>query len=358
MDYVPDTFSTVEDFLESAAFRTWVRERRREDQVYWQQWLAQYPEKRELYEQAVSTLLAIQGTEQTLSDQQVRDKVALMLSEIPQPFSIQNTVSDWTWVRWAVAATLLVSLFFLKQLQQPIIDVFRQLGGKREQLADKANWKTVKNSTGQPLVILLPDNSSVLLSTGSQLRFHTTTKYPLREVFLKGEGFFEVAKDPTKPFIVYTADLTAKVVGTSFKIRAFEADSSTQVRVKTGKVTVASAQVPAKTILLTVNEELRLGSKKTELVKATRFSTKDDPSILIAQQFTFSYTPVSAILDKLEDCYFMPIQYDRDVLSQCTFTGELNDMPFLEKIRLICLTIESSFEIVDNQIIIHSKGCK
>ena len=53
----------------------------------------------------------------------------------------------------------------------------------------------------------------------------------------------------------------------------------------------------------------------------------------------------------------MPIRYDHKLLENCTFTGQLNDVPFLEKIRLICLTIESTYEIVDNQVIIHSRGC-
>jgi len=353
MDHLPDAFSTVEDFLESAAFRTWVRERRREDQVYWQYWLAQYPEKREVYEQAVATLIAIQGQEQPLSDQQVRAKVALMLGDIPSPF----TLFSWQWGRWAVAAAI-VGLLLWGPLRQPIIGAYTQLSGQSEQLAGQSDWKIVTNRSNQPLVVLLPDNSSVLLSIGSQLRFHTATTYALREVFLKGEGFFEVTKDPTRPFIVYTANLTAKVLGTSFQIRAFETDSSTQVRVKTGKVTVASVRTPKETMLLTVDEELKLDSKKSALVKTKHSPAKDDPSTLIAQQFTFNYTSVPEILDRLEGCYFMPIQYDRDLLSQCTFTGELNDMPLLEKIRLICLTIESSFEVADNQIIIHSKGCK
>ncbi|WP_332369599.1 DUF4974 domain-containing protein [Spirosoma telluris] len=53
----------------------------------------------------------------------------------------------------------------------------------------------------------------------------------------------------------------------------------------------------------------------------------------------------------------MSIHYDRHLLANCTFTGQLNDVPFLEKIRLICLTTESTFEITDNQLIIHSHGC-
>ncbi|MEZ0485478.1 FecR family protein [Fibrella aquatica] len=357
MDSLPESLTSIEDFLENAAFRTWVRERRPEDQLYWQQWLVLYPEKRDLYEQAVVTLLAIQATEQPVSDAQVRAKVMQLFNDPARPFTPERPIFSWHYGRWAVAAALLC-LLFIWQLGQPTIHFFRQSRVPQEQLTDRGGWKIVKNISGQPMVVLLPDNSSVLLSTGSQLRFRKQMNQAFREVFLQGEGFFEVAKNPSRPFVVYTASLTARVVGTSFQVRAFTAEPSAQVRVKTGKVTVSSTQTPADTILLTVNEQLNLGPESQKLIKSKPSPTPADSSALISQPLTFNYAAVSGIFDQLESSYHMPIDYDRTLLSQCTFTGDLSDMPFLEKIRLICLTIDSSFELVDNQIIISSKGCK
>ncbi|MBD2756310.1 FecR family protein [Spirosoma validum] len=349
-----ENFSTVEDFLENDAFRTWVTKRRPEDQVYWQQWLAQYPEKRDLYEQAVATFLVIQGKQVDLSDQQVRDRKEKILAHIPDSFTVIKPL--WQWGRWAAAAAV-AGLLIWWQLGNSTIQQLAIFTKKVDQPVPQNLWKTVKNGTGQSLVVLLPDGSSVLLSTGSQLRYAKQTTSNLREVYLQGEGFFEVTKNPVKPFIVYTTNLTTKVLGTSFQVRSFDKETAAYVKVKTGKVSVTPVDSPDKPVLLTKNEQLSLETRTDKVVKRAIIPAKETSSTIVDQQFSFEFTPVPDIFAQLESSYNMPIRYDRQLLSNCTFTGQLNDVPFSEKIRLICLTIESTFEIVDNQVIIHSHGC-
>ncbi|SFC69865.1 FecR family protein [Spirosoma endophyticum] len=351
-----ENFSTVDDFLENDAFRTWVRERRLEDQVYWQQWLVQYPEKRPLYEQAVATLLVVQGKQIELSDQYSKENTKKILDQLTPPVTVVKPLLGWHWGRWVAVASVVCLLIWWQMDNSS----FRQLTvfNKRvEQPIQKADWKIVKNVTGQPLVVLLPDNSSVLLSSGSQLRFHKHNTHTLREVYLQGEGFFEVSKNPAKPFLVYTANLTTKVLGTSFQVRSFDKETAAYVKVKTGKVSVTTVDSPGKTVLLTKNEQLSLETKTDKVVKRTIILAKENSSLIVNQPFKFEFTPVPDIFAQLAASYHMPIHYDKQLLSKCTFTGQLNDVPFLEKIRLICLTTESTFEIVDNQVIIQSHGC-
>jgi transmembrane sensor len=356
MTLPPDHFSSVDDFLENDAFRTWVRERRPEDQVYWQQWLAQYPEKRDLYEQAVATLLVLQGKQVEISDQSVKENTEKILDQLTPSTTLVKPLSSWHWGRW-VAAAAVAGLMIWWQIGNPIPKQIAVFNKQVEQPVQDAGWKIIKNVTGQPLVILLPDNSSVLLSTGSQLRFHKQNTHKLREVYLQGEGFFEVTKNPTRPFIVYTTNLTTKVLGTSFQVRSFDKETAVYVKVKTGKVSVTPIDSPGKTVLLTRNEQLSFETKTDKVVKQDFIPSKEISSAIVNQQFSFEFTPVSDVFAQLESSYNMPIQYDRHLLTKCTFTGQLNDVPFLEKIRLICLTIESTFEVVDNHVIIHSRGC-
>lgn len=351
-----ENFSTVDDFLENDAFRTWVRERRLEDQVYWQQWLAQYPEKRHLYEQAVATLLVVQGKQAEFSEQHRKETTRKILDQITLPATVVKPLLGWHWGRWVAAASVIGLLIWW----QTDSSLSRQIGvftKKAEQPTPNADWKIVKNITGQPLVVLLPDNSSVLLSSGSQLRFHKQDTQTLREVYLQGEGFFEVSKNPARPFLVYTTNLTTKVLGTSFQVRSFDKETAAYVKVKTGKVSVSTVDSPGEMVLLTKNEQLSLETKTDKVSKRTVVPSKENPSLIVNQPFRFDFTPVPDILAQLESSYHMSIHYDRQRLSKCTFTGQLNDVPFLEKIRLICLTTESTFEIIDNQVIIQSNGC-
>ncbi len=254
MDLHPENVTTVEDFIGNAAFRSWVTERRPEDRRLWNQWLAQNPEKRELYEQAVATFLLIQGQKITLSDQQVNDRTASILDQLPDAYTVRKPFINWQWGRWAAAAAVIGLVFWWQSGNLPLT-VFTGTNGPVAQTPREAEWTSVRNVTGQSLVVLLPDNSSVLLSTNSQLRFRKQASHPVREVYLQGDGFFEVTKDPGKPFVVYTASLTTKVLGTSFQVHSSDQDKTAYVKVKTGKVTVTPVSAPDKPVVLNVNEE-------------------------------------------------------------------------------------------------------
>lgn len=62
-----------------------------------------------------------------------------------------------------------------------------------------------------------------------------------REVYLIGEGYFEVQKNPEKPFIVHADDINVKVLGTVFNVRSYPEDSEIEVSLIKGRVNVFSA---------------------------------------------------------------------------------------------------------------------
>lgn len=104
--------------------------------------------------------------------------------------------------------------------------------------------------------LTLPDGTLVTLNGGSQLTYPAAFG-STREVKLRGEGFFEVAKDAERPFIVHTQHLSAHVLGTCFGFKAYQEDAKTVLTLAEGKV---SAQLPAgepgERILLKPNQQL------------------------------------------------------------------------------------------------------
>ncbi|RYF51832.1 MAG: iron dicitrate transport regulator FecR, partial [Cytophagaceae bacterium] len=353
MSRTPDDFLTVEDFLESDAFRTWVKEKNPQDQLFWQQWQARHPGRQLLYEQAVATLLIIQGQTNDITPEQARTQANRILAQLPEAKAHGRLL--WQWGRWAAAAAIVAGVLFLWQFDNvPGAPVARAAYEASERLP-ASDWKAIYNKTGQSLVVLLPDHSSVLLSTGSQLRFRRRDDQPLREVYLQGEGFFEVTHNPTRPFLVYAPSLTTKVLGTSFEVRSFDKETVASVLVKTGRVAVSSALIPDEPVQLTVREKLIFTPGTNALVKQ-KSAPEVRASSVVDQEFVYNYTPVTAIFDQLEASYHMPIQYEPASLKTCTFTGQLNGVPFLEKIRLVCLAIEATFEVVNGQLLIKGKG--
>jgi len=91
---------------------------------------------------------------------------------------------------------------------------------------------------GQQQRVILSDGTSVRLNAGSRLVFPATFSGDKREVYLKGEGFFEVYKDSQHPFIVKTDFVDIKVLGTTFDISAYEDESIASTVLVEGSVTV------------------------------------------------------------------------------------------------------------------------
>ena len=99
------------------------------------------------------------------------------------------------------------------------------------------------NNSNMPQIITLSDGSSVLLQPNSKLSYPKIFIGNQRKVYLSGEAFFEISKNPKKPFFVYANEIVTKVVGTSFRIRAYSNQPNVEVLVRTGKVKVRSNEL-------------------------------------------------------------------------------------------------------------------
>ena len=91
--------------------------------------------------------------------------------------------------------------------------------------------------------MILPDGSKVWLNAASTLVFPTVFKGATREVSLKGEGYFEVARNASKPFVVKVGDMQVDVLGTSFNIMAYEDETAVRTTLLEGSVRVGAGEV-------------------------------------------------------------------------------------------------------------------
>ena len=82
---------------------------------------------------------------------------------------------------------------------------------------------TIKTPSGKFFTLLLSDGTTVKLNAQSTFRFPSKFSSKNREVYLKGEAYFDVYHDPSHPFIVKTDYFEAKAVGTSFDVRSYDA---------------------------------------------------------------------------------------------------------------------------------------
>jgi len=108
----------------------------------------------------------------------------------------------------------------------------------------RPTWVEVRNPAGKIQAIRLPDNSEVWLNAASAIRYSPDPgkEYNApREVYLEGEGYFDVAENHAHPFVVHAGSLTTTVLGTRFDVKSFSGESLASVSVISGKVRVGDS---------------------------------------------------------------------------------------------------------------------
>ncbi len=104
-----------------------------------------------------------------------------------------------------------------------------------------SDQRLVKRTAENGDVFYLPDSSMVWLNKHSSLTYSTSFDGKERVVYLKGEAFFDVKRNPKQPFIIHAEETTTKVLGTSFDLKAYEGED-VELTVVTGKVSFTAEQ--------------------------------------------------------------------------------------------------------------------
>jgi transmembrane sensor len=210
--------------------------------------------------------------------------------------------------------------------------------------------------------VTLSDGSMVLLKPHSEIRFPSVFGNK-REVSLSGEALFEVARNAQHPFLVYANEVTTRVLGTSFVIKAYAHDQHVTVAVKTGKVSVYTAQpdnsaAGKQEIILTPNQQIVYHRNESQTEKML----VSDPQMVHqqpAQKPSYANVPVTTIFRELEEKYGIPIQFNEQVLSGCTLMyADLADEGFYGQIDIICNALGARYKKTESSIVIEAEGCQ
>ena len=370
----------IEDFVWDDQFRQWVLSPTRENDARWQQWLVEHPDKVGTVQKARKIIQSLQVQELPLSDQEIKYAVQRTLNRAkkhevhdPNEISLSPSVRPLSWKTWlpiAASVILLTGLgvwFWTRQLSGTNLSKNVLTYEQLVKTQAKSLTETV-NQTQKAIPIKLSDGSLIILKSGSRISYAPTFTGSSRNVYLSGEAFFEVAKNPEKPFLIYTNGLITKVMGTSFVIRAYPSDPQVTVEVKTGRVAVFAQSEPGSQekiinrklegIVLLPNQRVVYEREEVRLAKSLVENPQIVPGPSAKTRFEFDDTPVPEVFDRLEKVYGVDIAYDEDLLASCPLTATLTDQPLFEKLDVICRVIEARYEVIDGQIIIYSRGCK
>lgn len=181
-------------------------------------------------------------------------------------------------------------------------------------------YNTLSIPNGGEYRLLLADGSAVHLNAGSELRYPVAFAAAERKVYLKGEAWFEVAKDSEHPFIVHISRGAIEVLGTGFNVRDYREEQKTVTTLVQGKVVYRPERQPGREIMLEPGFQIKdeeggsLQPRKVDVILYTGW--KDG-------KYVFENATLEEIMQVLSRWYDIAVFYKREEVKKLHFTGDL-----------------------------------
>ncbi|MBB6004759.1 FecR family protein [Arcicella rosea] len=273
-------------------------------------------------------------------------------------FPKNKTVLRFKWTAVAVAASLIIGIFGIFYYQKTTA----YSHSFTESIASNLGVIEVKNTSNKPQKIKLEDGSEIVLKAESSISYPEHFNDKTRSVYLKGEAFFKVKRNPSKPFIVHTRDLVTEVLGTSFTIKSYDDSKAIEVLVATGRVSVyenSEDNVTHKNgVILTPNQKIVFDKETKKLIP----SLVENPVIVnipaTTLDFIFEETPLTEVLERLKEAYQIEFVVENHELNKCVFTADLNEISLHNQLDLICKSVNATYEQRGTVIFINGTGCQ
>lgn len=194
-------------------------------------------------------------------------------------------------------------------------------------VTEPASMQTIFVPPGQRAELTLTDGTKVWLNAKTTFTFPNKFTADGRNVTLDGEGYFDVTKDPQKPFIVKTKQYDIKVLGTEFNVTAYSASSSFETSLIRGAVEVSSSTSQAK---MTLQPNTRTYVENGILKKG---AIEHDTYFLWKEGLICFYDePVDKMIEKLELYYDVKIDVQNKELLRNRYSGKFRTKDGVEHV--------------------------
>lgn len=220
----------------------------------------------------------------------------------------------------------------------------------------------------------LSDGTTVALNAGSSLKYDNRFGLKERVVQLAGEGYFKVAKDPQKPFIVKTSCLTIRALGTEFNVRAYSDDNKTEATLVEGSIKVEPVNngYKAEAVILKPNQKLTFYRNDSTMVENSAVSDENagsktqpiteqkinaiprlvkenvDVEKVISwkdNRWIFERETLSEIAVELERKFNVEIRFDSEKLMNYRFTGTIVAEPIEQVLEAMSISAPIRYKL-------------
>ncbi|MDY0199721.1 MAG: FecR domain-containing protein [Tenuifilaceae bacterium] len=232
-------------------------------------------------------------------------------------------------VRWAVAAMAVIVIasayFTVSTIRQNI----------------------VVNSTSAltTLVHTLPDGSSVFLEANSQISYTKRFAKKNRNITLKGQAFFDIAKNPEIPFNIETLNTSIKVLGTSFSVKSTNSNDFELV-VQTGSVNITQKNNRTESITATPGDRVTLENNHLTKYKENATPLKT----LLNKRLQFKDESLANIIQAINKTYNTNIVLGSSAIGSRKLTVTFMNNSVQSMVEVICKTLHLNAEYKESSI--------
>ena len=241
-------------------------------------------------------------------------------------------------------------------LSTPHVDTIRQDDGQLlavdtlgklvyntvQEEVEEVSYHKIVVPRGGEYTVELNDGTRVRLNADSELRFPVKFVGNERKVFLKGEAYFEVERDTSRPFRVDVhGDAIIEVLGTEFNVNAYPENAEIFATLVLGKVRVADLQTDS-TVVLLPNQQAALSGAGINVKEVN----PEDFISWINGRFYFEKMPLEEILIQLGRWYDLQVFWANEELKSYEFTGAIwrdntirQTLDMIEKTTDVCFTV-------------------
>ena len=298
-----------------------------------EEWLKASPANQAVFEQIKKVWLSSQSLSLSPEMEKTRERIWKAGAEQSQP--VRHRFIDITY--WSKVAAVFIIFLLGAAFFSYLIDNNSTLS-----LPEPVAMMEVTNPSGQRSVHALPDGSKVWLNAESSLTYPETFSDTLRQLQLLGEAFFEVARDPKRPFIVEAAGTHTQALGTAFNVHAYPEEDTMRIALLEGKVKVQSED-QVQTAILSPGEVLSTPRDHSEFYKkpfdyVRTFGWKE--GILI-----FDGTDFQSFRTTIERWYGVQVTYQGTPPHDWHIRAKYQNEDLRHVLRDICFNKNISFEL-------------
>jgi len=205
-------------------------------------------------------------------------------------------------------------------------------------------YNEVYAAFGTRSTLRLADSTLVWLNSGSSLRYPIKFNNKNRQVFLRGEAYFEVSSDFSRPFIVQTSTLQVEATGTKFNVQEYDSNPETEVTLVSGKVFVNESGYKKNSQLISeLNPDQHLVYNRKTKVK---YINNEDANRFIAWKdgkLIFRNEPLDRVLNRISLMFNVDIELQGNELKDYRYRATFQEESLEEILKLLKLSSPINF---------------